>query len=72
MVPLQLIVLEYGLQLLNKSFLIIIKLLLLHPESALDILEQVFSSLYLPLALLLPLSDGVPYQRLLLIKLPFH
>ena len=60
LLPLQLIVLKYGLYLFDDLLLVDIEFLLLHPERPLDILKQVLRRLYLLIRLLLPLR----YDRL--------
>ena len=72
LLPLELIILEYGLYLFDDPLLVALNASLLDPEGALDILEEVFGRLYLPLTLPLPLADRVPHQLLLSVQLRFQ
>ena len=70
--PLQVVVFKNRLDLLDDPLLVVVKLLLLHPERALDVLEQVLCGHDLPVGLPPLAVDDLPDVGLLEVQLALH
>jgi len=70
--PLQLVVLEIGLNLLHQPLLVLVQLLFLHAERPLHVGQQVLGGQDLAVALGLPVSHHGLDVLLLEVELAFH